>query len=215
MCLLLPKVEYLGHVISQQGLHPDSKVATVVNAPALTDMTEPRSLLGLVNYYGKFLPNLATILALHKLLQKGASWHWGSVQAEALAEVKKQLQSPNLLIHFDGSKPLVLACDGSPYGVGAVLSHQQEDGSERLIAFTSRTLAPAEKKYSQLDKEALAIIFGVKHFHQYIYGRSFVIISDHKCLMHLFSESKATLAMASARIQCWALLLGAYEYCIE
>ena len=132
-----------------------------------------------------------------------------------VAEVKRLLQSPNLLVHFDGSKPLVLACDASPCGVGAVLSHRQEDGSERPIAFALRTLAPAEKKYSQLDKKALAIIFGVKHFHQYIYGRSFVIISDHKPLMHLFSESKATPAMASARIQRWALLLGAYEYCIK
>ena len=214
---LLSQVEYLGHVISQQGLHPsDSKVAAVVNAPAPTNVTELRSLLGLVNYYGKFLPNLASILApLYKLLQKGASWHWGGEQKEALAEVKRLLQSPNQLVHFDGSKPLVLACDASPYGVGAVLSHRQEDGSERPIAFASRTLASAEKNYSQLDKEALAIIFGVKHFHQYIYGRSFVIISDHKPLMHLFSESKATPAMASARIQRWALLLGAYEYSIE
>ena len=201
---LLPQVEYLGHVISQQGLNPfDSKVTAVVNAPALTNVTELRSLLGLLNYYSKFLPNLASILApLYKHLQKGASRHWGGEQKEVLAEVKRLLQSPNLLVHFDGSKPLVLACDVSPYGVDAVLSHLKEDGSERPIAFASRTLALAEKKYSQLDKEALAIIFGVKHFHQYIYGWSFVIISDHKPSMHLFSETKATPAMASARIQC-------------
>ena len=114
------------------------------------------------------------------------------------------MQSPNLLVHFDGSKPLVLTCDASPYGVGTVLSHWQEDGSKRPIAFASRTLAP--KKCSQLDKEVLAIIFGMKHFHQYIYGRSFIIISDQKPLKHLFSESKATHAMASARIQRRALL---------
>ena len=148
---LLPQIEYLGHVISQQGLHPSgSKVAAVVNAPVSTNVTELRSLLDLVNYYEKFLPNFASIFApLYKLLQKGASWYWGGEQKEALAEVKRLLQSPNLLVHFDGSKPLVLACDASPCGVGAVLSHQQEDGSERPIAFASRTLAPAEKKYSQ------------------------------------------------------------------
>ena len=87
--------------------------------------------------------------------------------------------------------------------------------NERPIAFASRTLAPEEKKYSQLDKEALAIIYGVRHFHQYIYGRSFIIVSDHKPLMHLFSESKATPAMASAKIQRWTLLLRAYDYHIE
>ena len=209
---LLPRVDYLGHGITSNGLEPAaSKVAAIVDAPAPRNLTELRSLLGLVNYYRKFLPDVATILApLHRLLQKGSKWQWGHEQQEALAQVKSLLESPNLLVHFDGSKPLILACDASPYGVGAVLSHVI-DGSERPVAFASRSLAPAEKQYSQLDKEAL-IIFGVKHFHQYIYGRSFTIVSDHRPLMHLLSPCKATPAMASTRLQRWALLLGAYDY---
>ena len=127
-------------------------------------------------------------------------WHWSGEQKDTLAEVKRLLQSSDLLVHFDDSKLLVLACDASPYGVGAVLSHRLKDGSERPITFTSRTLSPAEKKYSQLDKEAHAIIYRVKHFHQYIFGQSLIIASDHKPLMHLLSESKATSAMASTWI---------------
>ena len=112
--------------------------------------------------------------------------------------MKSLLESPNLLIHFDGSKPLILACDASPYGVGAILSHLMEDGSERCVAFASRLLAAAtEKQYSQLDKEVLANNFGVKHSHQYVYGRLFTILSDHRPLVHLLSPSKATPAMAS------------------
>ena len=109
----LLKVEYLGHVISSEGLEPaSSKVTAIVDAPAPQDVSELKSLLGLVNYYGKFLPNLATTLApLYKLLRQGVKWKWESEQEVALAEVKKALQSPNLLTHFDATQPLLLACD--------------------------------------------------------------------------------------------------------
>ena len=90
-----------------------------------------------------------------------------------------------------------------------------EDGTERPVAFASRFLAPAEKKYSQLDKEGLAVVYGVKKFHQYLFGHQFEIVSDHKSLQHLFSESRSIPAMASARIQRWALTLSAYSYTIS
>ena len=94
---------------------------------------------------------------------------------------------------------------------GGCIYYLIADGSERPIAFASRYLATVEKHYSQLDKEALAIIFGVKQFHQYDYGRSFTIVSDHQPLMHLLSPSKANPVMAFARLQRWTLLLGAYD----
>lgn len=89
-----------------------------------------------------------------------------------------------------------------------------EDGSEQPIAFASRSLTTAEKKYSQLDKEALAIIFGVTKFRQYLLGHHFFIFSDHKPLQYLFGNSKAIPPLASSRIQRWALTLSAYDYSI-
>ena len=116
----LQKIEYLGHVISYQGLEPvTSKVTAIVDAPNPLDVSQLKSLLGLVNYHGKFLPNLATTLApLYKLLRQGIKWQWGPEEEAALAKIKTALQSTNLLVHFDSNKPLVLACDASPVGVG-------------------------------------------------------------------------------------------------
>ena len=94
-----------------------------------------------------------------------------------------------------------------------MLSHLQEDGSDRPIAYASRSLAPAEKNgYSQIEKEGLAVVWGVKKFHQFLFGRQFVVYSDHKPLQFLFSETKPVPTMAFSRIQRWALTLSAYNY---
>lgn len=168
---LLPSVEYLGHDITRDGLRTaDSKVEAIVRAPALKNITKLCSFLGLVNYYGKFLQNLATTLSpLYSLLQENKRWSWGRSQAEAFDAVKKLLLSSRVLVHFDDSLPLVLSCNASPYGIGAVLSHIMPNGDKHPVSFVSRTLTETEKKYAQLEKEALAIMYGVRKFHQYLY----------------------------------------------
>ena len=178
-------------------------------------MSQQKSILGMLNYYGKFLPNLSTCLApLYSLLQKRSHWSWGPKQHKAFEEAKNLLTSSSMLTHYDPSKPLILACDASPYGTGAVLSHKVGD-DELSITFVSHSLAPAEKNYLQMDKEALAIVFGVKNFHQYLFGRHFMIKSDHKPLQHLLGERKGIPVMASARVQCWTLTLSAYNYTVQ
>ncbi|XP_063049093.1 uncharacterized protein K02A2.6-like [Engraulis encrasicolus] len=208
------EVEYLGHIINAEGLHPvQSKVRAIEEAPQPTTVTELKAYLGLLNYYNKFLPNLATRLApLHQLLRKESQWTWNKEQEDAFRLSKQMLKSAKVLSHYSADRELVLACDASPYGVGAVLSHIMEDGSEKPLGFMSRTLTPAEKRYSQLDKEGLAIMFGIKRFHKYIYGRMFTISTDHKPLISLFHEKKPVPQMCSPRVQRWATLLRAYEY---
>ncbi|XP_035806354.2 uncharacterized protein K02A2.6-like [Amphiprion ocellaris] len=209
-----PSVTYLGHRISAQGLSPlEEKVRAIKEAPSPKNVAELRSFLGLVNYYGKFLPDLSTVLApLYQLLHKDSSWQWRQTQQKAFQQVKELLHSGPLLVHFDPDKDVILSCDASPYGIGAVLSHRMEDGTEKPIGYVSRTLTAAEKGYSQLEKEGLAVVFAVKRFHQYLYGRPFTIFTDHKPLLGLFSESKGISPMASARVQRWALTLSAYQY---
>uniref|UniRef100_A0AAV2K5K2 Gypsy retrotransposon integrase-like protein 1 n=1 Tax=Knipowitschia caucasica TaxID=637954 RepID=A0AAV2K5K2_KNICA len=214
-CAFLEReAEFLGHKVDSAGLHPPpNKVKAVGQAPAPKNVTELKSYLGLLNYYNRFLPNLSTLLApLHKLLRKDTPWCWKEEQERAFGESKKLLQSSKVLVHYDSQKDLLLACDASPYGVGAVLSHRMSDGQERPIGFMSRTLTPAKSNYSQLDKEGLAVMFGIQRFHKYLYGRRFVISTDHKPLLSLFNELKAVPQMASPRIQRWAVTLRAYEY---
>ncbi|CAC5377656.1 Uncharacterized protein K02A2.6 [Mytilus coruscus] len=120
-----------------------------------------------------------------------------------------------ILTHFNPELPVTLACDASPYGLGAVISYRYPNGSDRPIAFASRSLAPAEKNYSQIDKEALGIIWGIKKFHSYLYGRKFKLITDHQPLIYIFNSEKGVSVTASARLQRYSLFLSGYEYEIE
>lgn len=213
----LKSVTYLGHVIDEHGLHPSpEKVQAIKEAPRPSNVTELKSFLGFVNYYHNFMPNLSCILSpLYRLLQKQSNWSWSEEHKSAFSRVKELLQSSSLLVHYNPGKPLRVAADASPYGVGAVLSHVMEDRIEKPIMFASRTLTPAERKYAQVEKEALAIIYAVRKFNQFLHGQSFEIHSDHKPLRYLFSENKQVPLMASARIQRWALILGSYNYTIS
>ena len=211
---MAPEVTYLGFRINKEGITPiPERIQDLLKAPIPKDVTQVKSFLGMLNYYHRHLPNLAeTLEPLHRLLRKNEKWVWGNEQTKAFEKVKEMLCSKNLLIHYDPNKPIVLSCDASPYGIGAVLAHVMPDGSERPIAYTSRTLASAERNYAQIEKEGLAIVYAVKKFHQYIFGRHCTIITDHKPLLGLFAENKAIPPMAAARIQRWAIILSAYDY---
>ena len=111
--------------------------------------------------------------------------------------------------------PLKLHTDASQYGVGAVISHVLPSGEERPIAYALRTLTKSKRNYAQIEKEALSIILGIKKFHQYLYGRKFLLVTDHKPLTTLLGPKSGIPTLAAARLQRWALLLAAYQYDIE
>ena len=217
-CTFMQKeVVYLGHRVDAEGIHPTSeKVEAIRDAPPPTCVKELKAYLGLLNYYGSFLPNLSTLLhPLHNLLKKGEEWKWTKECNEVFEKSKLLVMESNLLVHYDMKKPIRLACDSSSYGVGAVISHIMPNGQEQPIAFASRTLNESERNYPQVEKEALSLIFGVKKFHKYLYGRKFVLVTDHKPLTTIFGPKKGIPTLAAARLQRWALILSGYQYDIE
>jgi len=158
--------------------------------------------LGLLNYYGKFIPNLASLVQpLNNLLQQNRKWKWTTACDKAFQQAKEELSSSRVLVHYDPALPLILAGDASAYGIGAVISHTMPDGTEHPIAFASRSLSPSKRNYAQLEKEALSLIFGVKKFHQYLYGRKFTLVTDHKPLTAILGAKKGIPSLAAARLQ--------------
>ena len=204
---------YLGYRIDEKGLHPiKEKVRAIVEAPAPTNVSELRSYLGLLNYYGRFLPNLSSVLApTHELIQKNINFKWGKSQQDAFEKPKQLLDNLGLLVYFDARKEIILSCDASQKGIGAVISHVI-DRVEGPISCASRSLTTAERGYSQLKREALAVVWGVKKFHNYLYGRHFIIKNDHRPLETLFGGRKSLSTMVSGHILRWSLTLSAYDY---
>lgn len=217
-CFFLQEsVEYLGHLIDSKGVRPTSaKVNAIVNAPRPKTQQELKSFLGMLNYYGKFIASLSTLLQpLNQLLQANRKWRWSDDCEKAFTEAKEKLAAAPVLTHYNPELPLRLAGDASSYGIGAVLSHVLPDGTEHPIAYASRTLTSSERNYAQLEKEALSLVFGVKKFHSYLYGRKFLLYTDHKPLTTIFGPKQGIPPLAAARLQRWALLLSAYDYSIE
>ncbi|XP_048488715.1 uncharacterized protein K02A2.6-like [Plutella xylostella] len=211
-------VTYLGFVIDKNGLRTcPKKVEAITKCPPPTNVREIKRFLGMINYYRKFIPNASTILSpLNELVCDDVTWEWGHRQQAAFDQIRRELTSDRVLTHFDPAARLVLTVDAGPAGLGACLA-QGPDGQERPLAFASRTLSASEKNYSQIQKEATAIIYGVKYFHQYLYGRDipFVLKTDHKPLIAIFGKKNGVSVMAASRLQRYAIYLSAYNYVIQ
>ena len=135
--------------------------------------------------------------------------------SNTVSGVKSLLISSNFLVHFDSTLPTIVTTDASEYGIGGVLAHRFPDGTEKPVAFTSRSLTSAEKHYSVIDREALAIIFTVTKFHCYLYGKEFTLKTDHKPLVRLFGHENEIPKIATSRLTRWALILSSYMFKVE
>lgn len=129
--------------------------------------------------------------------------------------MKRIIASDEVLVHFDPELTVKLVCDASQHGVGAALMHVFANGTERPIAFASRTLAKSERNYSTIDREALAIHFGVSKYSHFLIGRKFILKTDHKPLIAIFGDKRGIPAMAAGRLQRWSVYWSNFDFTIE
>lgn len=211
------KIKFLGYELDSKGVHVSKeKVEAIAKISAPTNVKELQVFLGMMNYYSKFIKNYASIVSpLYELLNKNRKWVWSRKCDNAFRQAKESLASREVLMFYDMQLPVKITCDASPSGLGAVLSHVLPNNSAKPVAYASRALNKAEKNYAQIDREALGIVFAVKTFHQYLYGRHFEIETDHKPLIFIFGDKKGIPQMAASRVQRWAVFLSGYDFSIK
>ena len=200
------KVRYMGHILTAEGLGIDpAKVEAIRSMPHPTDQQALRRLLGMVNYLQRFAPRLAEVSQpLRDLLKSDCEFLWQDFHDKCLQEIKEMLTVSPVLGYFDPSMDVVVQCDASDRGLGACLTQQG-----RPVAYASRALTDTESNYAQIEKELLAIVYGMQKFETYVYGRHVVVQSDHKPLETIL---KKALLSAPRRLQRMMLQMQRFDY---
>jgi len=199
---------FLGHIISKEGVKPDpEKVTAIKNIRLPQNKHDVQKILGMINYVGKFIPNLSeTTAPLRKLIEKDTEFKLTDDHHKCLDVIKDHLCKAPVLQIFDRDKPIKVSSDSSEYGLGAVLL-QLHEKDWLPVSYASRSLNSTERRYAQIEKECLSIVFATTRFHHYVYGRRFICETDHKPLETLL---KKTIPEVPARIQRMMLVLIRY-----
>ncbi|UYV63312.1 K02A2.6-like [Cordylochernes scorpioides] len=208
-------VKFLGHTLSSEGLFIDEeKLDAITKMEAPRSTKELKSFLGMVNYLGKFIPNLADKLQpLNSLLSTKNEWVWDEPQKKSFNLLKQELVSrPNLAL-FDPSRTTIVSADASSFGIGGVLRQEQPNGSLKPIAYVSRTLSETKKRYSQIEKEGLAIVWTCERLKDYVTGIKIHIETDHKPLIAIFTSK--SLEDMTPRLQRLKMRMMRYSYQIS
>lgn len=202
------KIAFFGLVFSAQGVSPDPKKVSAINdAPRPKDKSEVKSLLGMTSYCSQFIRNYSTISEpLRRLTKQDTPWTWSDEQENAFTLLKEQLSSDSIMSYFDPSKEIEIIVDASPVGLGGILTQDN-----KVLGYASRSLTDVESRYSQTEREALAIVWACEHFDMYTNGaKHFTITTDHKPLENIWKKPKPT-----PRIQRWGLRLQPYKFTIQ
>lgn len=189
------EIEFIGHRLSAAGIKPmHNKIEAVKQFRNPKSTEEVRSFLGLVNYVGKFIPNLATVSeALRHFTKKDSNFEWGLKQEESFETLKQSLTNDLTLGYYNVKNRTQVIADTSPVGLGAVLI-QYQGNEPRIISYAGRSLTSPEMNYAQTEKEALAMGWAVERFHYFLFGRYFELITDHRALETLFGPKSKPCA---------------------
>ncbi len=182
------EIDFDGFRISAEGVRPlESHIKALRELQAPTSVKELRSLLGAVGFYMKFVPQYAVVVEpLRALLRHDAAWHWSRDCQNAFDKVIDSIASASALAHFNTDATTIVTTDASSVAIGACLS-QSINGEERPVVFASRALTPAERNYSATEREALASMWACEKWNFYLYGRKFLLYTDHQALRMLFT----------------------------
>ena len=205
---LRKEVSFLGHMVTPDGMKPDpDKISAVRKFPLPTTQKQIKSFLGLLGYYRKFIKDFANLTKpLTECLRKGNKIVLNYKFISCFEHCKNLLCNDPILQYPDFEKPFIITTDASNVALGAVLS-QGPLGSDRPICYASRTLSKSEQNYSTIEKELLGIVWAIKYFRPYVYGRRFKVVTDHKPLTWLFS-----IKDPCSKLVRWRLRLEEYDY---
>ena len=175
----VPKITFMGLVLSSKGIGPtDEKVKAILEAREPESATEVRSFLGLVNFCARFIPELATTAEpLRRVTRQNVPFMWNKEQQDAFDDLKRKITNAETLAYFDPDAKTQVIADASPVGLGAVLI-QEQNNTPRVVAYASRSLTDVERRYSQTEREALALVWACERFHVYLYGVTFDLFSE-------------------------------------
>ena len=209
------KLEFFGYVFSKDGIAPDpKKVEEVVNLSTPSTASEVRSLLGMTNYCSRFIPDYATKTEpLRKLTHKDQPWCWTTEHDRVVNQLKEALSSAPVTAYFDPEKETEISVDASPVGLAAILSQVDLQTEERhVITYASRSLTATEQRYSQTEREALAVVWACEHLHLYVHGKPITVYTDHRPLVTIYGNPSSK---PPARIERWALRLQPYQITVK